>query len=372
MSRSLAYEPRHALNAICPYFTMFPLEYPFHILKKHKKESPIVLDPFCGRGTTLYAARDMGFSSWGIDTSPIAVAIAQAKLATASMSEIIALVKKMLDIAPKNIPDTPFFRAAYSPQTLRQLCSLREGLLRVRKERGATILLRAAALGCLHGPLSKRIESAGYFSNQMPRTFSSKPEYSVRFWKERGLRAPQVDVLDVLKRKLARIPDLDRESNADPEQILCADSSKKETYRDVTKNFSLVITSPPYYGMRTYIQDQWLRMWFLGGSETINYTNENQLDHNGQDAFISALAAVWEHVKSSKSDKLDLYIRFGSVPSVKSDAKEILKSSLEEAGGWKVISTRTARDAHAGKRQADQMAPGSIAAEEYDFHVVRV
>lgn len=214
MARPLAYDPRHALNAICPYFTMFPLEYPFHVLHKHKNESPIVLDPFCGRGTTLYAARDMGFSSWGIDTSPIAVAIAQAKLATANINEILNLAKKMLEIEPRNVPDTPFFRAAYSQQTLRQLCSLREGLLRVRKERGASILLRAAALGCLHGPLSKKIETAGYFSNQMPRTFSSKPDYSVRFWKERALKAPSLDVLDVLKRKLVRIPDISKKSDA--------------------------------------------------------------------------------------------------------------------------------------------------------------
>lgn len=332
---------------------------------------PIVLDPFCGRGTTLYAAREMGLSSWGIDTSPIAVAIAQAKLASAPLNEIMSLARKMVEAKPRNIPDTPFFRAAYSPETLTQLCSLREGLLRIRQERGATILLRAAALGCLHGPLSKNIEGAGYFSNQMPRTFSSKPDYSVRFWKKRDLKAPNLDVLKVLKRKLTRISNLNEDIDFNPQQILCADSSDKETYKEIAKNFSLVITSPPYYGMRTYIQDQWLRMWFLGGPDTIDYSNHDQLNHNGQDAFITALASVWKNIKQSKSDNLDLYIRFGSVPSVKSDAKDILRASIEEAQGWRIVSTRTANDAHAGKRQADQMAPGSVAAEEYDFHAIR-
>jgi hypothetical protein len=62
MVRSLAYDPQNALNAICPYFTMFPLEYPLRILKKHKKEAPVVLDPFCGRGTTIIgeSVRDWG------------------------------------------------------------------------------------------------------------------------------------------------------------------------------------------------------------------------------------------------------------------------------------------------------------------------
>jgi DNA modification methylase len=80
MSRKLAYEPRYALNAICPYFTMFPLEYPLRVLKKHRVDMPVVMDPFCGRGTTLFAARTLGLASRGIDSSPVAVAIARAKL----------------------------------------------------------------------------------------------------------------------------------------------------------------------------------------------------------------------------------------------------------------------------------------------------
>lgn len=71
--RSLAYNPNYALNAICPYFTMFPLEYPLRVLKKHRKDKPVVLDPFCGRGTTLFAARSLGLESWAaagcIDTN---------------------------------------------------------------------------------------------------------------------------------------------------------------------------------------------------------------------------------------------------------------------------------------------------------------
>jgi DNA modification methylase len=81
---TLAYNPNYSLNAICPYFTMFPLEYPLRVLKGHRKVRPIVLDPFCGRGTTLFAARSLGLESWGIDTSPVAVAIAKAKLSNST------------------------------------------------------------------------------------------------------------------------------------------------------------------------------------------------------------------------------------------------------------------------------------------------
>lgn len=313
----------------------------------------------------------MGISAWGVDTSPIAVAIAQAKLASATLEETNQFIDKLLAGKQGHIPETPFFRSAFSKATLQGVCSLREGLMRINKQTDVSVLVRAAALGCLHGPLSKTMEGAAYFSNQMPRTFSTKPDYSVQYWKKHGLKAPKVRVRDVLLRKLSRILALEEEPCGTLDQIVCADAVKRGTYKKVPKDFSVVITSPPYYGMRTYIQDQWLRAWFLGGPEDINYVADEQLSHNGQDSFIEGLASVWKNLYGSEADDLHMYVRFGSVPSIKSDAKRIMAASLEEAGGWKVVSTRTARDAHAGKRQADQMSKGSEAAEEYDYHIVR-
>lgn len=371
MSRLLAYSPKHALNAICPYYTMFPLEYPFRILRKHRKDNPVVFDPFCGRGTTIYVARYLGLASWGTDTSPIAVAIAKAKLAASSLEDVLDLAETLISRKAKDIPTTEFFRKAYSKKTLSKMCALREGLLKIREETNQSILLRAAALGCLHGPLTKSAKSAGYFSNQMPRTFASKPDYSVRYWKKRKLTPPDVDVLEVLRRKLSRIEDLETMPDGASGHVLCADARKLPLRRDLQKQTSLVITSPPYYGMRTYVQDQWLRMWFLGGPATVDYQTEDQLDHNGQDTFIRELAKVWRRIGQSEADRVDLYVRFGSVPSVKSDAENILKSSLEQADGWKLISVRHAHTSHEGKRQADQMGMNSRADDEYDFHAVR-
>ena len=126
MSGLLAYDPKHALNAICPYYTMFPLEYPFRILRKHRKDEPVVFDPFCGRGTTIYAARYLGLQSWGLDTSPIAVAIARAKLAVSGIDEILDLATSLAKRTPKRVPETEFFRKAYRQKTLKQICAVRD------------------------------------------------------------------------------------------------------------------------------------------------------------------------------------------------------------------------------------------------------
>src|SRR5436190_16668204 len=121
MRRALAYDKTYAFNAICPYYTMFPLEYPLQMIRKHKANAPVVLDPFCGRGTTIYAARKLGMKSYGFDISPIAAAIARAKLASASLEDVIALGKKLVAKPAKHVPETAFFNRAFSKATLREL-----------------------------------------------------------------------------------------------------------------------------------------------------------------------------------------------------------------------------------------------------------
>ena len=373
---ALAYRKENALNAICPYFTMFPLEYPNKVLERHRNEGQVVLDPFCGRGTTLFSARKFGFASWGIDSSPVAVAIAKAKLASCNLETPLELAAKLISESKSvEIPQTPFFRTAYHRATLRDICALREGLLGLTKETDASAILRAAALGCLHGPLAKHVESAGYFSNQMPRTYASKPAYAVRFWKERDLKAPKIDVLRVLRRKIERLAGLDQASPCPISHVLHGDAQSEELFKSISTVPSIVITSPPYYGMRTYVQDQWLRNWFLGGPDSIDYSGGPQLDHGGQQVFAASLGKVWKNIANSaaSSESLHMYVRFGIIPSALVDARKLFRASLEESGiDWRLVSTRSAKSAEVGKRQADQMKAESAAAVEFDFHVERV
>jgi hypothetical protein len=111
-------------------------------------------------------------------------------------------------------------------------------------------------------------------------------------------------------------------------------------------------------------------MWFLGGGEEIDYENHNQVCHSGHKRFIEDLAKVWSNIGKLAQDEAHLYIRFGSIPSAKSDAREIMKASLEAAGNWRLVSVRNAATAHSGKRQADHMGSESEPVSEYDFHAV--
>lgn len=352
---------------------MFPLEYPLRVLKKHKNSGAVVMDPFCGRGTTLFAARALGLESRGIDASPVAVAIARSKLCNSSTDAVILLARHFIaNSPPGDVPMAPFFSLCFDATTLAQLCAIRQGLLATKRETDTTVLLRATMLGCLHGPLSKNPENRSYFSNQMPRTFSSKPEYSVKYWTKHGMVTPKVDIISVLRRKLSRINTGLLYEGGGFSNVRQGDSCHIRSIPKRAADFSVVVTSPPYYGMRTYVEDQWLRNWFLGGPAHVEYGVGPQVDHTCQKAFAKSLGDVWKNMARTTEENLDMYIRFGIIPSSKVNAKALMMQSLEESGvHWDVVSVRTAKTAESGKRQAQQMTAESSAAIEYDFHVKR-
>ena len=335
-----------------------------------KPRSTVVLDPFCGRGTTNYAARVLGFRSYGFDTSHVAVAIAKAKLASPPADRVIALADRYLnDPSDYELPEGEFWHWAYHPKTLDQICRIRSRLLRARTG-DATHLLRAVMLGALHGPLPKHLRNASYFSNQMPRTFASKPAYSAKYWHKRSMRPPLVNVSDVVRKRTEAVLRLTFPAPTSPTAIRRGDATKKKTFDSVVDSVDLVITSPPYYGLRTYVEDQWLRNWFLGGSDTVTYGGHPQLDHGSKENFAKDLARVWDRVAEVGSERLRMLVRFGSIGSRSSAPGSILRRSLElSSSTWKIKRSRDCGSAAYGKRQANHMGDSTTPAHERDYSI---
>jgi hypothetical protein len=359
-----------ALNAVCPYFTMFPLDFPQRRIKRETSsgQEPVVLDVFCGRGTTLYAARTAGLKSYGIDTSPVAVAIAKAKLASTSLSSVIQLSKQILNTADDAaVPQGDFWRLAYHPSTLRDITRLRTGLLAAR-DTGSARLLTAIALGALHGPLAKNLANSGYFSNQMPRTYACKPAYAVRYWEARRLKAPQIDVASVIRRRATRIFSTPIVRGIAGSTVIQGDSGNPSAFKSIS-GANLVITSPPYFGMNTYVEDQWIRNWFLGGPVNVTYGTRGQICKGDASDFAGALAKVWDNVGTvrSVSAPLKVIVRFGGIRSRRSDPWSLLSGSFEQSRHrWRLVTRRAVSAIAPGRRQAEQMRISDVALEEFD------
>jgi hypothetical protein len=348
---------------------MFPLEFPLRILKTHAQTNARVLDPFCGRGTTNFAARLLGLRTIGIDASRVATAATQAKLVAPTREEIIGAAKACLRRPRKSItiPEGEFWTLAYHGDVLHDICLIRDVLLSDSVATHVAAALRGIMLGALHGPLGRTKHS--YLSNQCPRTYGPKPGYAVRFWKKRGLVPPRIDVLALVAERAQRF--YGSVAPTVTGAALAGDSRKQdaldEAYEMIGK-FDWIITSPPYYGLRTYGPDQWIRNWFLGGPPSVDYRMDGQIAHTGRDAFIMDVREVWKNTGAHCNPGAKLVVRFGSIGDrVVEHPAELISSSLADTG-WVQTEVRHAGNAARGRRQADAFhGRRSAPREEFDI-----
>jgi hypothetical protein len=124
--------------------------------------------------------------------------------------------------------------------------------------------------------------------------------------------------------------------------------------------------------MRTYIPDQWLRNWFLGGPDRVEYSADSQLTHSSPDQFIIDLRTVWRNAAKVCGDTATLVVRFGGISDRKVNPRDLIKESLKDSG-WKVQTIHDAGFATDGKRQADAfLRRRSHPMLEYDVWARRV
>lgn len=93
------------------------------------RDEAVVLNPFCGRGTTNFAARLLVANTVGIDCNEVAVAATSAKPVTVDPKDIVEEAKTILSSADAgDIPTGEFWELAYDPEVLQFLCRLRTAL----------------------------------------------------------------------------------------------------------------------------------------------------------------------------------------------------------------------------------------------------
>jgi hypothetical protein len=361
---------RHRFHALCPYFAMFPETFAEHWIDKLTRPGDLVLDPFCGRGTTPFQALLMNRRAIACDVNPAAYCITRAKTnapAASSLRRRITQLEQSYDERgvtdeARRLPE--FYSYAYHPKTLRQLVYLRHHLKWQQSD--VDCMVAALILGALHGeakPLSP------YLSNQMPRTISTKPDYSVRYWKRHCLDAPHRNTFELLRDRVNY-----RYASARPDgaaTVTCSDM------RDLPRAPALeneaaraVITSPPYLNVTNFEEDQWLRLWFLGGPP---YPTRNRVSkddrHYGLDRYWQLIADMWRSLSLVVAPRGHVVLRIG----MKGVEPDRIVDGLQ---GCSVVSGRavklvTAETSDIRGRQTGAFRPGSQGClREVDAHFV--
>jgi hypothetical protein len=92
----------------------------------------------------------------------------------------------------------------------------------------------------------------------------------VEWWRHRDFKPPRVDPLDFFRKRLAwryarGTPEVSKSAVllGDAVSLLAGlEAARREAH---LPRPSLMLTSPPYFGITNYHYDQWIRLWLLGG-----------------------------------------------------------------------------------------------------------
>lgn len=217
-----------------------------------------VLDPFCGSGTTLVEAAQLGAQAHGVDVNPLAIYVAGAKLAalrtpTAELkgllSECLLTLREATDCEPTDIDDarTAYLKHWFDGNVLALIERLRSTVERVAGASAPILLTVASDLlrdYSLQEPQDLRIR----------RRKSPRPEEPLLARWERDCRAR----FDRIAAAQALLP------SVVPQATIKLGSAADAVALTSGKLFDAAITSPPYAMALPYIDTQRLSLVWLG------------------------------------------------------------------------------------------------------------
>lgn len=341
---------------------MFPPEFAREQIARFTQPGDVVLDPFSGRGTTLLEASLGNRRALASDINPVATCVTGAKARVPVLAFIYSRLDELeaafcsthlgdIETQRKSLP--PFFGKAFHYRTLRELLFIRQQLDWQGDDTDRFIA--ALALGSLHGEMDR---SQSYFSNQMPRTISPKPNYSLGYWQKRGLLAKEKSVFGIL-RKRAQM----RLQHGNPIHEGVAVRSDVRSLGGVLfpweRSVQLVVTSPPYLDVTDFEEDQWLRLWFLGGDPFPTRKRVSKDDrHTSPHKFWRFVADAWKGIERLMAPNAIVVCRIGgkkqTLETLANGVSDSIRAAFPEARLLhQPIPSTPAR------RQTDSFRPGT-------------
>jgi hypothetical protein len=337
-----------------------------------------VFDPFCGRGTTILESLLLGRNAAGSDINPVAFCVSRAKAERPTLAEIITRIDHLQENYEQSCSEDweqarsslpPFFRRAFFPTTLRELLFLRS-VLDWRTDR-ADRFISAIVLGSLHGEMDR---SSAYFSNQMPRTICLKPDYSLRYWRDNKLFPKKRKVFDMLRRKAGyRLEDF---PECPTGNVMMVDARCVSTsFRDLQSKIALIVTSPPYLNVTRYEEDQWLRLWFLGGEPRPTYGKVSKDDrYERASNYWQFLTECWTGLAPLLRHSAKIVVRLGAIGIEELEMTRQLELSIRAVFSNARLIQTPARSEIVG-RQAKSFLPkskGCLFEMDYVFGLQRM
>jgi len=325
--------PQNRWKGIGPYYAMFPTNFADEVIRKYTNIGEYIIDPFAGRGTSLFSAAVNDRIGVGVELNPVGWVYSKAKLNPANKDKVIdrlKVISKSSRDFGRQIRDLPeFFHICFDKKVLKFISCARADLNWRRSRVDQTIA--AIMLVYLHGKVGASL------SNQLRQTKSMAPQYAIKWWKDNKLKPISIDPLEFLIEKInwryeKGIPELTRSySYLGDSRIVLNKLLKADFGKNVSGKIKLLLTSPPYCGVTNYHYDQWLRLWLLGfpyveesgfGSSKKRYSN--------REFYRDLLLRVFELSSKWLSRDAIIYVRTDAREYTLKTTKEILKKTFPQ------------------------------------------
>jgi len=128
----------------------------------------------------------------------------------------------------------------------------------------------------------------------------------------------------------------------------------------------LVITSPPYLDITDYHEDQWLRLWFLGGLAKPLARQGKDDRHRGEEPYWKFMREAWIGIVPLLMDGAQVVVRIGGSRLKQDELAAGLASSLQASGRKFRLAEARCTVIRNGQRRVLQAVPDR-AAVEHDF-----
>lgn len=293
-----------------PYYAMFPIDFTFGVIDTYSEPGDSIIDPFSGRGSSVFAGSVLGRKSYGIEINPIGWIYSKVKLSPADKNDVLNRLRE-IDSLKDNYKSqiencSEFFKMCYCKQVLMFLLSAKDNLDWKHSKIDRTLM--SFLMVYLHGAIGEGL------SNQMKMTKSMGVQYSINWWKKNGLEnPPEINPYEFMQQRINW-----RYSKGIPKvssgNVILADSCK-QTQKMLSEptfanKFSLLFTSPPYMGVTNYFADQWLRLWLLGGEDhPITIKDEHKGRFNNKEEYKKLLSTVFGNCAQMMKEKSTVYVR---------------------------------------------------------------
>ena len=85
-----------------PYYAMFPIDFAFKVVNKYSRKGDYIIDPFAGRGSSIFAGGILERHSLGIEINPVGWLYGTTKLKPAKQQLFLDRLESIYKLRNRN------------------------------------------------------------------------------------------------------------------------------------------------------------------------------------------------------------------------------------------------------------------------------